>query len=496
MATADKARGKRSTTARRNEELLSHASSTEEAREDYERLTIADNDMVHKHVRMEDYLEMKHTFEKNHFYDIASNEVVEVHKGRLMYMKMAHATEYLDKNWRFVFDSTDIVKGFVPFFKLWSRDSERRCAWRIARMETNDPDDFFVPFVFAYEAVSTAEVSAGAAASALELFTAIASAAFNDDDDMCAYFYSYLAHMLQRPLDLPGVSIILTGAKGSGKDTLLNFIVKSLLGRAVAVSYDKVESLFNTHDVGSMNKIAIHVEELSERSLKPFAKQLRSLITAEVRTFNNKNGAILHNVQNYSRVLASSNEHCPVPLYDDGQKDRRFVIGHMSPRYVGDEAFWDSVYHPTSGLFTPFAARAIADWLRGLDISAFKVRVLPKSKHADEHDAERGALHTYIDDGWRTDDGWRSTKEVLDAARSFCRERGIQPDGRMHDTLTMGKALAQFVTQGILEKEVRRSRVSFYCKVGPTEEQAEEEERAGDGVEQDLPPSFFCDNDE
>lgn len=428
--------------------------------EDDETPTIGDN--VHAHVTREEYLEMRDRFEKNHFYDIGENKVVEVHgQGVLDYMTIAHAHGYLDRDWRFVYDESNFLGGYVPFFMLWMKDPERRCARRVSRLPSTDPDDFYVPLVFACD--HSAIVSEEAARAALSMYEDLVGAAFNDNPIMCDYFHNYVAHMLQRPLDLPGVSITLTGAKGSGKDTLLRFIVSHLLGRGIAVSYDKVESLFNTFDVGSMNTIAIHIEELSERSLRPYAKQLRALITADVRTFNNKGSTILHNVPNYTRVFASSNEQCPMPVYDDGQMDRRYVFGHMSPRFVGPHPIWAKVYHATDGLFTPVAARAVGAWLRKRDLSEFNPRVLPQD--GEEHEEHREPLQMYIEDCWDPEDDFRTTKDILHAARDFCRSQSINPDKSLHDTLSLGKALAHFVTLGAITKQVRRARIAYYRKI-------------------------------
>lgn len=441
-----------------------------------------------------DYEAMRATFEQSHFYDINTDQVAEVTDGVLLYMKAVHATAWLSRDWRLVKDAADFLHGFTPFYKFWAADPARKCCRRISRVPTHDPDAFFVPLRFAFTSVPAAldeateeegeaeEGEAGAAGaggrmSPLTLFRRLVLAAGGGDPARETFILNYLAHLLQRPLELPGVALILTGAKGCGKDTLLNFVVRTLLGPALAVSYDRVDALFNTFDVGSMHKVVIKVEELSAKSVRPFAKALRSLITADARVFNNKNGAILHNVENYARFLGTSNEACPVPMYDDHEVDRRFFISPMQPDLQRDAPFWAAAYHARHGLFTPAAGRAVGDWLMARDLTRFNPRLLPASKV--DHSVERGVLQTFVEDGWAENDEWLSTKQVWEAAKAYCALARIDMDADLKDTLSLGKALAVYVTKKSVRKRVGGGRVAYYCRPSVQPAAAEEGGDAG-----------------
>ena len=423
------------------------------------------------------YVAMRTSFERTHFYDICTDRVVEVTDGVMLAMKAAHAETWLDRDWRLVKDADDFLNGYRSFFKLWMKDPERRCARRISRVPTQDPDAFYVPLKFAWQTQAGEDVDAELAAEQVALYCKLVEAV-----EVAAgvpFIHNYFAHMLQAPLVLPGVALILTGPKGCGKDTLLNFVLKRLLGTALGVNYDTVTALFNTHDTGSMHMVAIKVEELSARALKPFAKPLRSLITAETRVFNTKNGAILHNVENYVRFMGTSNEDCPVPMYDDNQADRRFLVARMAPALTGKTDFWAAVYHPTRGLMTAAAGRAVGAWLSARDLSAYNPRVLPATEaHRDAF--ERSPLQMYVEDGWVDEGGdWASTKRVWTNAREFCRKAGVDPGADLKDVVAVGRALAVYVSRGVVVKSVGHARAAFYRLAKAAAEGEEEQEEGG-----------------
>jgi hypothetical protein len=420
---------------------------------------------------------MRDRFERNHFYDICADRVVEITDGALLSMKAAHAETWLDRDWRLVKDANDFLNGYRPFFKLWMKDPDRRCARRVSRVPTPDPDAFYVPLKFAWQAQVPEDVDAELAAEQVALYCRLVEAV--EAENGVSFVHNYFAHMLQAPLVLPGVALILTGPKGCGKDTLLNFVLKRLLGPALGVNYDNVTALFNTHDTGSMHMVAIKVEELSARHLKPYAKPLRSLITAETRVFNTKNGAIVHNVENYVRFMGTSNEDCPVPMYDDHQVDRRFFVARMKPLLTQNSDFWAAVYHPTRGLMTPTAGHAVGTWLSTRDLSAYNPRVLPVVD-AHQNAYERSPLQMYVEDCWgeqgELGSDWASTKAVWTAAREYCRKAGVDPGTELKDVVAVGRALAVYVSQGILMKSVGHARAAFYRLAGVHKDGGEHEE--------------------
>lgn len=422
-----------------------------------------------------DYVAMRTLFELNHFYDICTDRVVEVTDGVLLPMKSQHAETWLDRDWRLVKDASDFLNGYRSFYKVWSKDPLRRCARSISRVPTTNPDAFYVPFKFAWTKQPEGDVDAALAAEQVALYGQLVDAAAAANAVAAGPFiHDYVAHMLQFPLVLPGVALILTGPKGCGKDTLLNFVLKHLLGTALGVNYDNVAALFNTHDTGSMHVVAVKVEELSARALKPFAKPLRALITAEGRVFNTKNGAIMHNVENYVRFMGTSNEDCPVPMYDDNQADRRFLIARMSPALTANTAFWSAVYHPTRGLMTAAAGRAVGQWLMARDLAGFNPRQLPETQE-DAGAYERSPLQMYVEDGWDAGCDWVTTKGVWLAARDFCKRGGVDPGVDLKDVVAVGRALAVYVSRGVVSKSVGHARTAFYRLASVSTEASSEE---------------------
>jgi hypothetical protein len=184
----------------------------------------------------------------------------------------------------------------------------------------------------------------------------------------------YFAHMLQKPCDLPGVALVLTGEKRIGKDTLGDFLQKFVVGDSLCTNYTKNSQFFGTHDMGKINKFLIKLEETSKKDCFENASELKATITARQCTANPK-GVQEITADNFARFIFTTNKSNPVDMSDG---EGRFVLLKCSRDRKGDDEFWKEV---RSVLFTKEAGRDVADYLLGIDVSEYRVRVLPKNDY-------------------------------------------------------------------------------------------------------------------
>ena len=201
----------------------------------------------------------------------------------------------------------------------------------------------------------------------------------NREAHIKTYILNWLAHLLQKPLELPGVAIILNGQKGAGKDTLGDFIGEYLIGPKYYQNFSNQSQYFDKHDESKANKFLVKIEEINKKVLDIGinGELFKASITTPILNFNPKNKQA-YNIKNYMRVIATSNNSNPV---DVGQKERRYVISVVSPEKIGDSEYWCRV---RSELFNPSGAYIIANMLLQRDISNFNPRILPSNNYLEQ----------------------------------------------------------------------------------------------------------------
>jgi hypothetical protein len=310
----------------------------------------------------------------------------------------------------------------------------------------------------------------------MELFNTLIKAVANEDEVIMEYLLNYFAHMLQKPLEQPGVAIILTGAKGVGKDTLLDFFRLHVIGPAFSHNYTETRQFFDKHDVDRKDKFFIKVEDSDSALCKQHAKDLRARITARESTINPK-GRDPITYSNYARYFFTANQAVPVGINDDNDRERRFVILAVSSVLKGKTEFWTSCYNK---LFTDKGGKVVGNFLAGRDISSFAVRVQPKNAYQESlYEVERTPEQRFLEDGWPVGKEW-SSAEAFRNYQTFCNDNGFPK--WTETALGFGQKLAYFVMHRKLEKRIGRSRVAFYKKIkGIADEEAEAAEAEGSG---------------
>jgi len=112
------------------------------------------------------------------------------------------------------------------------------------------------------------------------------------DRDCFAYLIRYLAHMVQRPEEKPGIMIVLLGGQGTGKGTFFQLLAK-IWSRSTLLVSDV------SHVVGGFNaalehNYAICMDEALFSGDKKAADRLKSLITEPTITIEAKYQPVSH----------------------------------------------------------------------------------------------------------------------------------------------------------------------------------------------------------
>lgn len=289
----------------------------------------------------------------------------------------------------------------------------------------------------------------------IDTFTGLLKILCGNDELLYQYTLKWIAHIIQRPYELPGVMIILSGAKGVGKDTLFDFLFAYVFGRYSSYNYTSNTQFFEKHDTGRMGKFIVKLEEADRKTCLEHASDLKAMITGSEATFNPKNEKIVK-MPNYCRVVMPTNTGNPV---DFGDRERRFLILPCSSEKKGNLVYWEYV---RKTLFNPQAGRVIGQFLEKVDLIGFNVRELPPNEYQDAViETEVRAEQRFIE-WW--DGNEVSARQLFAEFRNYCRAHELLgPDNQT----AFSKSLLRMIGEGILIK--RRTAIGVqYRKAVPT----------------------------
>lgn len=246
----------------------------------------------------------------------------------------------------------------------------------------------------------------------LELFMSLIHIVTNHKEELKEYLLNWLAHMVQKPFELPDVALIVTGEKGFGKDTLFDFFGTHILGSRYFIDYEDNNQFFDHYDTGRVNKILAKLQEADRAICLKNASVLKTKVTAKTQNPNPKGKTAFH-VQNFCRLVLTTNKGNPVDFADG---ERRFVLLAASGEKKGNKEYFDRIY---TTLFTPEGGKAIASYLMARDIKTWNPRGLPKNEYQEfVVESEKSVEERFMEE-W---DGSETTAhDLFRQYRAYCK---------------------------------------------------------------------------
>lgn len=185
------------------------------------------------------------------------------------------------------------------------------------------------------------------------------------------YLRKWMADMVQRPAELPGVAIVIRGKQGTGK-TIFVDILGSLFGPHYQ-SLTRMEQLTGRFSGHLANKLLVCVSEAVWGGDKVGEGALKALITDPATPVEMKHKDLI-TVRNYKRFLVTTNEAWSVPM---GMDDRRFLILEAGNQHKEDKAYFRALAEQMAN-----GGREALLWdLQHEDLTDFEVRTKPRSTH-------------------------------------------------------------------------------------------------------------------
>lgn len=183
-----------------------------------------------------------------------------------------------------------------------------------------------------------------------------------------SYLLGWMAHLMQRPWEAPGVVIgPRSQREGTGKTTVLGWL-SALLGIHALMLSDPTQLLgrFNAH----LETISfVGLNELCWAGDRDAAAKLKSIITDPTIIVERKHGGV-YSIPNVLHVMATSNSDWVVPAGDGA---RRFLVLDVDPVQAGNRAYFDALYYEAEN----GGLEALMDFLLGFNLSTVSLRNVP-----------------------------------------------------------------------------------------------------------------------
>lgn len=191
-----------------------------------------------------------------------------------------------------------------------------------------------------------------------------------EDEGLARWVWAWCAHIIQRPTERIGISLVLRGRQGTGKSTL-----GEVLGHLLNPHYSQVDDPryltgnFNSHMASCL---LLQAEEAFWAGDKKIEGMLKGLITSSTHYIERKAYEPVK-VDNYIRLMFTSNNDWVVPA---GLEERRFATLD-----VGDSAIQNADYFETLwGELNAGGFEHLMRFLMDFDLGSVNLRQIPKTK--------------------------------------------------------------------------------------------------------------------
>ncbi|MCG7915933.1 MAG: DUF5906 domain-containing protein [Candidatus Thiodiazotropha weberae] len=184
------------------------------------------------------------------------------------------------------------------------------------------------------------------------------------------YLIYWLAHLIQKPWEKPGVCIILKGGQGTGKGLLVNPMLTILGSHGIRIGQPKlITGRFNS---AIENKLMVFADEAIFDS-RSATNILKSMITEDTIFIERKCMEVME-YKNFSRLIMATNNDSVVRFSPD---DRRYFLLEMNEQHKQDADYFQPLIEAINNQKLP---GKLLYWLEHKDISQFQPREFPKTE--------------------------------------------------------------------------------------------------------------------
>ena len=255
----------------------------------------------------------------------------------------------------------------------------------------------------------------------------------NGDKEIYEYTINWLSHIIQFPDKRTDTAFIMKSQQGAGKNIIIDFLFKHVVGERYTLHVDKIMDLFKRFNSKLAHKLLTCVDETytSEMQRGEISEHLKSLIT-RTKVSIEKKGMDEITIGDYNNYIFFTNRNDPLPIEAD---DRRFFAVECSNKYCGNSDYFKNL----ASSMTSEAGAAMFSWLATRDISQFDPRQRPVTAFKNEMKLNNQPIPIVmiieILNGERdvseiSEDGVNiniTSKRLYDTYQRYAAEKGVRP---------------------------------------------------------------------
>jgi len=174
------------------------------------------------------------------------------------------------------------------------------------------------------------------------------------------YLLKYMAHLVQRPGELPRTSLVFRSKQGAGKNVFFENFGSYILGNDYVLQTAEMEKVLGRFSMVN-NKLLVILDEANGKDSFSNSDKIKNIITAEQIAWERK-GIDGVKIRNCGRYLIFSNNSTPIKIE---MSDRRFVVYECANDVLNNREYFKEL---VKSFKDETLARGFYDYLMSVDI--------------------------------------------------------------------------------------------------------------------------------
>jgi len=248
-------------------------------------------------------------------------------------------TNFLNDTLYWEVDKEKNKKELKPLYKNWIPD-ENKLSYNKIVCEPNSTSENELNIYQPYDIYKHSINDYNHDEEGLNMFKHLISIVCNHQENTISVFTKWIAHLIQHEGEKAGISFVFTGKQGTGKDTIIETIVK-ILGHKKVFSTTQPE----THVWGKFNSLIkdaklVHISEVDKSNTYSHMNKIKGLLTDPQITIKAECEKPF-TISSYHNYIVATNDDCPIDLKAD---QRRFIVVRTSTDLKGKEEWFSKYY--------------------------------------------------------------------------------------------------------------------------------------------------------
>ena len=190
------------------------------------------------------------------------------------------------------------------------------------------------------------------------------------NQEVYEYLVKYMAHMVQRPEEKPGVMIVLLGGQGTGKGVYFT-LLRAIWPRST-LQVAKIDQVVGKFTSALERSYIICMDEALFAGDRQAIDNLKSIVT-ETHLHIEQKYQPSRTIESHHRLFAASNDEHFAHFEQD---DRRFVFLRVSDIHRQDTRYFSGI---AAAIANPGTIKALLYYLQRKDLASFNVRAKPQT---------------------------------------------------------------------------------------------------------------------